>query len=71
MATMTHIVIENESPIDEEGDADVAIAGGPLPVTVPRGQIAFATNSIAGWGAAPLVVTGTHGTPYKVICLGR
>jgi hypothetical protein len=71
MAKVTHIVIENEATRDADGDADVAVAGGPLPVTVPRGQVAFATNAVAGWNAEQLVVTGTPGTPYKVICLGR
>jgi hypothetical protein len=71
MATVTHIVIENEATLDAYGDADVAVAGGPLPLTVRRGQVAFATNAVAGWDAEPLVVTGTPGTPYKVICLGR
>jgi hypothetical protein len=71
MAKVTHIVIENEATLDADGDADVAVAGGPLQVTVPRGQVAFATNAVAGWDAEQLVVTGTPGTPYKVICLGR
>lgn len=71
MAAVTHVVIQNEATVDEEGTAEVAVAGGPLPVTVPRGQVAFATNSVSGWDAEALVVTGTAGTPFKVICLGR
>jgi hypothetical protein len=71
MTTVTHVIIQNEATVDEEGTADVAVSGGPLPVTVPRGQVAFATNSVSGWDAEALVVTGTAGTPFKVICLGR
>ena len=71
MGTVTHILVENLASIDEAGEADVALSGGPLPVTVPRGQVAVATNAIAGWVAEPIMVTGTAGTPYKVIVLGR
>jgi hypothetical protein len=71
LTEITRILVQNLASIDEEGDADIVLTGGPLPVTVHRGDIAIATNAIDGWEAENIVVTGTTGTPYKVICLGR
>jgi hypothetical protein len=71
LTEITRIVVQNLASFDEEGDADVVLTGGPLPGTVTRGDIGIKTNAIAGWPAENIVVTGTAGTPYKVICLGR
>jgi len=51
--------------------ADVTVAGAPVVGTVPRGQIVLATNDATGWTAAAVTITGTAGTPYKIIALGN
>jgi hypothetical protein len=71
MSKVTYLIVENLAALDEEGEADVAVTGGPLPATIPRGQVILATNAIVGWDAEPIVISGTVGTPFKVIVLGR
>lgn len=73
-ATLTSIrywLVENLSDPDGSGTANVVVAGGPVNGTVARGQMLFATNESVGWAAATVTITGTAGTPYKVIALGE
>lgn len=71
LTTVHYWLVENLAEPDEAGTASVTVAGAPVNGTVPRGQIVFATNEVAGWPAAAVVVTGTPGTPFKVIALGE
>jgi hypothetical protein len=70
LSTVTHWMVENLAAADGSGTANVVVAGAPVNGTVPRGQVVFATNEVAGWPAASVTLTGTAGTAYKVIALG-
>lgn len=70
--TKVHVwCIQNLADPDDTGAADVVVSGGPVNGTVPRGQMVFATHDVTGWTAASVTITGTAGTPFKVIALGE
>lgn len=70
--TVVHYwLVENLAPADVSGAAEVSISGAPINGTVPRGQVVLATNDAAGWPATTVTVTGTPGTPYKIIAVGE
>jgi len=72
-ATLTKVfywLVENTSTATT-GTADVIVAGGPINGTIPRGSLLFSTNGAAGWTPASVTITGTSGTPYKVIAVGE
>jgi hypothetical protein len=63
--------VENLSAAAATSAADVTVAGAPVNGTVPRGQVLLATNDYVGWTAANVTISGTAGTPYKIIALGN
>lgn len=71
LTTIHYWLVENLAPPEVAGTANVIVAGGPANGTVPRGQMLFATNETTGWAAAAVTVSGTAGTPYKIIAVGE
>jgi len=72
-STLTRIklwYVENLAAV-ASATADVTVAGAPVNGTVPRGQVLLATNDYVGWIAASVTISGTAGTPYKIIALGN
>lgn len=63
--------VENLADVALSGTADVTVAGGPVNGTVSRGQILLGTNDVTGWTATAVTVTGTAGTPFKIIAMGN
>lgn len=70
LQTVHYWAVENLSPPDTAGTGNVVVAGGPVNGTLPRGQVIFATNEVVGWAAGEVTVSGTAGTPYKIIAIG-
>lgn len=70
LASVRYWYVENMADPDVSGTANVVVAGGPVSGTVARGQILLATNDRSGWPAASVTLSGTAGTPYKVIAIG-
>lgn len=71
LATVHYWMVENLADPGETGTADVTVTGGPVNVTLHRGQVLFVSNETAGWTAEAVTITGTAATPYKVIALGE
>lgn len=71
LTTVNYWLIENLASPDGTGNADVTVTGGPVDVTLKRGQVLFVSNEGTGWTAAQATVTGTADTPFKVIALGE
>ena len=73
-STLTRVklwYVENLAAAAATALADVTVASAPVNGTVPRGQMVMATNDYTGWVAANVTITGTSGTPYKIIALGN
>jgi hypothetical protein len=62
--------VENLADPTAEGTADVTVADAPVNGTVERGQMILATNDLTGWAAGTVTITGTAGTPFKLIAMG-
>jgi hypothetical protein len=70
LASVRFFYVENTADVTASGVADVTVSGAPVNGTVPRGQILLATNDVSGWTAGTIEITGTAGTPFKLIAAG-
>jgi hypothetical protein len=67
LATVKVWFVQN---LAESGSGSITVADAPVNATLARGQMLLATNDITGWTAGTVTLSGTAGTPYKVIAIG-
>ena len=69
LARVRYVYLENLADPAVAGPANLTVSG-PVPATVPRGQMLLASNDRVGWTAAAVTLGGTPGTAFKLIVVG-